>query len=91
MEHSSLRRAPPSVLCMLVPSACSALLSLQEIIENFKTDCEALAQGQYDDWQGAYGRLAGIVIGDQLTRCGVVNNWNGFQASRAYEGVLNHP
>lgn len=49
-------------------------LALQEITELFAADCEALAQGAYDDWQASlYDCLAGILVGDQLSR----NVWRG--------------
>lgn len=41
----------------------------KEIMELFGEDCEALAQGAYDDWQhDVHGCLAGIIMGDQLCR-----------------------
>ncbi|GAB4820553.1 hypothetical protein N2152v2_007599 [Parachlorella kessleri] len=41
----------------------------KEVIEKFGKDCEALSEGKYDSWQEQpYNCLAGILIGDQLTR-----------------------
>lgn len=39
--------------------------------EKFGDDCEALLQGQYDDWQtsgNVYNAVAGIILGDQFFR-----------------------
>ena len=42
---------------------------VQEVIEKFGEDCEAFSEGKYDSWQQQpYNCLAGILIGDQLTR-----------------------
>lgn len=41
-----------------------------EIISRFGADCEALVQGEYDDWQQGEPAqaVAGIIIGDQFCR-----------------------
>lgn len=41
----------------------------KEIVDKFGGDCAALLEGRYDDWREApLPALAGIVIGDQLSR-----------------------
>jgi len=55
-----------------------------EISEQFKTDVEAAANGQYDDWGGdAHGLLALIILLDQFPR----NIYRGTAQAFAYDAI----